>query len=193
MLHVQFKDDATHVSLHHMFIKAPQSVQDGLATYIRSESAALLPSVQAFIDKNVQRLDDSHLLDGLETRGTVYNLQRLYNKINRRYFASGLDLVITWFGEPHPKARTKCTIGSYHESVKLVKIHRLLDTQQVPQYVIEYVIYHEMVHAACPPYVDARGKNCIHTKEFKELERKFEQFDEAQKWLSTHHKNFFVL
>ena len=58
MLHVRFKDDATHVSLHHMFIKAPQSIQDALATYIRSRSAALLPSVQAFIDKNVQRLDN---------------------------------------------------------------------------------------------------------------------------------------
>ena len=82
--------------------------------------------------------------------------------------------------------------GYYHGYINLIKIHRLLDALDIPEYVLEYVIYHEMVHAAIPAYVGDNGRNCIHSKEFKALERKFERFEEANRWLDQHNKKFFI-
>lgn len=194
MLHVRWHEDKTQVSLHQMFLQAPHKVQKALANYIRSDSAVLEPLVKAYIDKNVPTLDHSHLIDPkqITTRGSSYNLKSLYNKINRRYFGGSLDLQITWFGDSNSRFSTKCTLGLYYDVVKLVKIHRLLDNPSVPSYVIEYVIYHEMVHAVCPPVVYESGRNCIHTKEFKELESVFEQYEEARDWLIKNQKNFFA-
>ncbi len=194
MLHVQYKEHKTHVSLHSMFVKAPDSVQKGLASYIRKASARLAPAIKAYIDANAQNLDHTPLVnpDKIVTTGKVYDLQALYNSINKRYFGGKLDLVITWYGEHNKKVREKCTLGQYLSAVKLVKIHRLLDSIKVPLHVIEYVIYHEMVHAVCPAYVDENGRNCIHSKEYKELEECFAEYAEANRWLETNYKNFFV-
>lgn len=194
MLHVRRKDAYTDVSLHHMFIDAPHPVQQALVHFIQDQDLPVPAVIQAYIDKNVETLDYSHLLNPkqLSAIGAVYDLQTLYNKINNRYFGGELDLKITWFGEHKAKVRTKCTLGIYYDSVKLVKIHRLLDSPKVPAFVLEYVIYHEMVHAVCPAYKDENGRNCIHTKEFKALERNFLEFEEAREWLKEHHTNFFV-
>jgi len=194
MLHVRWHEDGIKVSLHRMFLAAPLKVQKALASYIRRDHEALAPAAQAYIDKHVPTLDHSHLTnpEQMSTKGHTYNLKTLYNKLNKRYFEGKLDLLITWFGDPSSRFSTKCTLGLYYDVVKLVKIHRLLDNPSVPLYVIEYVIYHEMVHAVCPPYVTACGRNCIHTKEFKELESAFSEFEQARQWLNKHHKNFFA-
>ncbi len=194
MLHVRRNDEYTDVSLHHMFMSAPPPVQQALVSFIKDQDLPVPTAVQAYIDNNIVTLDYSKLLNPkqMSTAGSVYDLQTLYNKINNRYFGGELDLKITWFGQRGAKVRTKCTLGLYHDMVKLVKINRLLDTAKVPEYVIEYVIYHEMVHAVCPAYKDEKGRNCIHTKEFKERERNFLEFEEAREWLNVHHTNFFV-
>lgn len=192
MVHVRKDQDHTNVSLHRMFVKAPKTIQRALAHYIRREDAAISPSVEAFISKHIAELDHSHLFDEISTKGSTYNLKTLYSRVNRRYFNNEMRLRITWFGDPTVKFRTKCTFGLYYDTVKLVKIHRLLDNPHVPAYVVEYVIYHEMLHALCPAYVDENGRNCIHSREFKELERNFREFEHAQNWLKIHRMNFFA-
>ena len=194
MLHVQWKKNATHLSMHRMFLKAPYTIQRAIASYVRQRCEKVSPAVSAYIDKHVATLDHTHVVapEKLKTRGTAYDLKKLYNRINRRYFAGSLDLSITWFGSPKGKVRSKCTLGVYHGYINLVKIHRLLDNPRIPEYVLEYVIYHEMVHAAVPPYRDETGRNCIHSKEFKALERKFEKFKEANLWIDQHNEKFFI-
>src|SRR5262249_16511707 len=112
--------------------------------------------------------------------------------LNRRYFNGALDCKITWFGTTDVKSRSRCTLGLFHDPVKLIKIHRLLDSVRVPDFVIEYVIYHEMVHAVCPAYIDEKGINRVHSKEFKEIEKYFEYFEEAKEWLKKNRNNFFL-
>lgn len=192
MLHVRWKHDETLVSLHHMFVKAPHSIQQAIASYIRREDDVIAPHVMDYIDQNASLLDHSQMLQGLETVGSTYNLQLLYQKLNKTYFANSLNLAITWFGEDGIKVRSRRTLGIYYSMVDLIKIHRLLDNPRVPLYVIEYVIYHEMVHAVSPAVKDERGRTCVHTKEFKELERNFLYFEEAQNWLNKNNNKFFV-
>ena len=193
MLSVKWEPDCTKVSLHRMFLEAPRNIMEELACYLRRESKIISPTVKAYIEDNLKKLDYRHYIDHrkLYIQGNVYNLQKIYNDLNRDYFDGELDLSITWFGRANKRNRTRVTFGLYQDSLRLIKIHRRLDSPSFPDYFVSYVIYHEMVHHVCPAYVDVRGQNKIHSKEFKAMERKFRYYDLAQNWIKDHHAVLF--
>ena len=80
----------------------------------------------------------------------------------------------------------------YHEPVRLIKINKVLDSPSFPDYLISYVIYHEMLHHVCPSYIDVNGNSVIHTGDFKEKEAHFKYFDLAQQWIKKHQANLFI-
>lgn len=194
MLSVKWEPDCTKVSLHRIFLDAPRNVMDAVACYLKRKDKSIATSVRAFIEDRLQKLDYSHTIDRtkLYSCGTVYNLQKIYNKLNAEYFDGTLDLYITWFGKSNKRSRSRFTFGLYHDPLRLIKINRMLDNPTFPEYVVSYVVYHEMVHHVCPSYFDANGHHHIHTKEFKEMEEQFEHFDLAQKWIKQNVANFFI-
>jgi len=194
MLSVKWEPDCTIVSLHRMFLKAPQNVMQALACYIRRQDKMIAPSVKAFIEDNLKDMDYSHLLDHdkLSIQGHVYNLQNIYDDINREYFEKQLKLYITWFGKPNHKGRSQVTFGLYHDPLKLIKINRLLDSSFFPEYLVSFVIYHEMLHHVCPAYFDENGMHRIHSKEFKQKEQQYRYYDLAQNWIKEHQEYLFA-
>lgn len=193
MLSVKWEPECTKVSLHRMFLKAPQNIMEELACYLKREDRIISPSVKAFIEDNLKEMDYSHTLkkEKLYQQGTVYNLKKIYDDLNAEYFQNKLNLLITWFGKYGPRNRSRVTFGLYHDPLKLIKIHRLLDTPSFPNYFVAYVVYHEMLHAVCPAYVDEKGQNRVHSREFKEKEAQFRYYHLAQRWIKEHQANLF--
>ncbi len=193
MLSVRWEPDCAKVSLHRMFLQAPQNVMQSLACYISREDNKITPDIKDFIEAHLQKLDYSHLLDRrkLCARGSVHDLQKIYNQLNREYFQGRLNLHITWFGKTQPRRRIRVTFGLYHDPLKLIKINRLLDSPSFPDYLVAYVVYHEMVHGVCPAYHDERGVYRIHTNEFKELEMQYQHYSLAQNWIKEHQGHLF--
>jgi len=193
MLSVRWEPNCTKVSLHRMFLRAPKNVMEALACYLKRSNKIIPANVQSFIEENFKKLDYSYTIDPktLSTQGKVYNLRSLYKALNKEYFNDRLKLSITWFGNTNKRFRTRITFGLYHDSLKLIKIHRLLDNPAIPEYVIAYVIYHEMLHHECPSYRDVRGFQRIHSKEFKEREAQFRYYDLAQRWIKANQKHHF--
>ena len=193
MLSVKWEPDGAKVSLHRIFLDAPRNVMDALACYLKREDRIIAPTVKAFIEDRLKKLDYSHLVDRrkLYSQGNVYNLQQIYNDLNAEYFDNALDLNITWFGRPNRRCRSRVTFGLYHDPLRLIKINRMLDSPAFPDYLVAYVVYHEMVHHVCPSYVDENGYHHIHTKEFKIKEAKFKYFDLAIDWIKKNQANFF--
>lgn len=193
MVSVRWDPDCTRVSMHRMFLEAPQNVMDALACYIRRDTDGIGPTVRAYIDDNVKKLDYSHELDQnkLITQGKVYDLREIYNQINNDYFGAEIDLNITWYGNSSARAKQRITFGLYQDSLKLVKIHRLLDSNKFPDYIVSYVVYHEMLHYVCPSYYDQKGLHRIHSREFKEREEQFKNYDRVQHWIDTHREYLF--
>ena len=64
----------------------------------------------------------------------------------------------------------------------MIRIHPLLDREMVPQWFLEYVMYHEMLHAMVPDRIDNSGRRVIHHEEFYERERQFHWFRRAKTW-----------
>ena len=193
MLSVRWEPDYTRVSLHRIFLDAPQNVMDDLACYLKEGDQPVGFTVRAFIEDNLKKLDYSHTIDAgkLYVQGRVYNLKEIYNRLNDEYFDGRLKLFITWFGKHELKARSRINFGLYYDPLKLIKINRLMDKTEIPEYVLSYVIYHEMLHFVCPSYYDEKGIHRIHTKEFKAMERQYEHYKRALKWIKDHQSDLF--
>ena len=111
-------------------------------------------------------------------KGDVYDLEELFESLNARYFRPPLPKpVLTWSSR-----KTYRILGHHDATHEHVAISRSLDAPRVPRYVVEYVLFHEMLHIAHPTrHINGRRYN--HTEAFKRDERKFAYFNEAESWI----------
>jgi hypothetical protein len=194
MLSVRWDPTCTHVSLHEIFLSAPKVIISDLATYLIHQKEQISPNIRAYIDTKLKECDFSHKVDpqDLLKQGKYHNLDEIYYELNERYFDKKRRLHITWFGRPSQKKGTKITLGLFEDHLRLIKIHRIMDQHRFPKVVVAYVVYHEMVHDACPSYYDEKGVHRVHSKEFKERELLFEGYDEATTWLLENSTAMFL-
>lgn len=112
------------------------------------------------------------------SKGAVYDLDELFNIINGEYFQGSIPKpVLTWSAK-----KTYRILGHHDAAHETVAISKSLDSLSVPRYVVEYVIYHEMLHIHHPTkYIAGRRYN--HTPAFKRDEAKFAYFEESERWI----------
>ncbi len=111
-------------------------------------------------------------------QGGFYNLELLFQKLNRRYFENALPKpTLTW------SQRATSRIFGHHDGAHdTIVISRTLDAADVPDWVVEFVLYHEMLHIKHPVRV-VNGRRYIHTSAFRADERLFPNHAQAQSWL----------
>lgn len=193
---VSFRNNRKTLSLHKMFLEAPDSVIAAVAHYLRGKRREAQKQnliLRGYIEENLSRYDVSNRLDRtkLEQKGRIYHLVPLFDELNRQYFNGELELAVTWFGAWGRKSRSRIVFGQYHDNLRLIKIHRILDDPFIPEFFLKFILYHEMLHAVIPGHIDERGRFCIHGKAFKERERQFGQYAEAIAWEKKNKNHFF--
>jgi len=101
-------------------------------------------------------------------QGDAYDLAELFEEINFRFFHGLMAKpALGW-----SRQASRQTLGHYDPSHHAIILSKLLDRPEVPRIIVEYVMYHEMLHLRFP--VDHRGaRRCVHTKEFKQAEKQF--------------------
>jgi hypothetical protein len=111
-------------------------------------------------------------------QGKIYDLDKLFNEVNGRYFNSEIERpVLSW------SQRNSRRVLGHHDSIHgAIIISRSLDSLKTPSSVVEFVLYHEMLHIKHPQQV-VNGRKISHHRNFRDDERRFEHFDEATKWL----------
>jgi hypothetical protein len=173
------------VRLHHLFVDAPTPILHALARYISINDRLASRELNIFIDQR-QELIRSNVSQPappiIRTKGRFYDLKALFEELNQRYFSGQVRSVITWGRHvSRGKARRSIKVGSYCVEHDLIRIHPGLDQRWIPLFYIQWVIYHEMLHAVHPiPVVNGRRR--FHTIEFARDERRFERFAEATQW-----------
>ena len=111
-------------------------------------------------------------------RGEVYDLVESFDQLNERYFSSQIDRpLLSW----SPR-KTRRVLGHHDHVHRTIVISRTLDSSRIPRFVLEYVLYHEMLHIKHPRRV-VSGRTVYHGRGFREDEQRFERFEEALKWL----------
>ena len=110
--------------------------------------------------------------------GKVYDLRRLFTRLNHRYFNNALPRPsLGWSQRP-----TKRLLGHHDYAHQSIVISCALDEADVPPYVIEFLLYHEMLHLKHPPRA-VNGRQHYHTAAFRAEEQRFARYDEAMDWL----------
>lgn len=195
MLSVKWESQCTKVSMHRMFLEAPKDIMDAVSSHIQTENSSLCYKVREFIEERLAGVDYSFKVDEKKwtTQGKVYDLKAFYDEINADYFEGHLNLKITWYGKIERRKRSQVTFGLYQDTLKLVKIHRMMDSTFFPEYFVKFVIYHEMLHHVCRSQYDEKGRHSIHTEEFKRLEQQFKDFEKAEEWMERNYNHFFSM
>ena len=111
-------------------------------------------------------------------RGHHYHLEEIFDDLNRRFFHGLMGRPQLTWSRDHARNR----LGHYDPAHNAIVISRVFDHPQVPRYVVEYILYHEMLHLKHP--VKLRGsRRCVHSREFVEEEKLFPELAHAKKFL----------
>ncbi|HEV8384345.1 MAG TPA: SprT-like domain-containing protein [Candidatus Acidoferrales bacterium] len=112
-------------------------------------------------------------------RGAHHDLQTLFARLNRRHFRGRLHRPrLGWSARPW---RTQ--LGCCDPALDQIVLSSRLDCENVPRYVVEYVLFHEMLHVKHP----IRRASCglqAHSAEFRRQERRFPFYERARRFLT---------
>jgi hypothetical protein len=110
--------------------------------------------------------------------GRHYHLDELFEDLNRRFFHGLMGRPqLTW-----SRTHARNHLGHYDPAHNAIVISRVFDHPRVPRFVVEYILFHEMLHLKHP--VKLRGsRRCVHSKEFAAEEKLFPRLDDALRFL----------
>jgi predicted SprT family Zn-dependent metalloprotease len=100
------------------------------------------------------------------------DLKVSFDRVNKKYFDELMEMPNLVFGR-----ETKRKLGSYEYGSDTLRISSVLSDHED---LIDYVMYHELLHKKFKYYVK-NGRSFHHTREFREAEQKFENFQLMEK------------
>lgn len=111
-------------------------------------------------------------------RGHFYDLDAIFEELNMRFFHGLMARPrMSW-----SQTKTRRILGHYDPAHNAIIISRIFDHPAMPRYVLEYIVYHEMLHLKHP--VTLRGsRRCVHSPEFQADEKQFPHAAQADAFL----------
>ena len=189
---VRFEQDGPRIlaKLSDQLLDAPGEVLEALATILLAKlyreriPGRANKTYRSWLNSPVthQRMLQARRARGrkhlLPPRGRVHDLGVLFERLNERYFDGSLHKPsLGWSSQA---SRTR--LGHYDAAHDAIVISRIFDKATVPVLLVEYVLYHEMLHVQHPVQLQ-RGRRRVHTPEFLEAESRFVGILEAKRLL----------
>ena len=111
-------------------------------------------------------------------QGRTYDLEAVFEDLNTRFFHGLLARPqLAWSRNP-----SRNSLGHYDPAHNAIVVSRIFDHPRVPQYAVDYIVYHEMLHLKHP--VRLRGsRRCVHSAEFQAEEKLFPQLEAVKRFL----------
>jgi hypothetical protein len=126
-----------------------------------------------------ERLEYLGVPPGSYAAGAVHHLEQSFHRVNQTYFQGGMQ-------KPHlvwSQRLTHRKFGHYQWDTDTVLVSSSLDDPYVPKMVVDYVIYHELLHKKIG--VKRTNQNRIaHSREFRKQEEQFHQIKKARQILN---------
>ena len=114
------------------------------------------------------------------TRGRVHDLAHSFDRVNHHYFAGQMARPsLGWNAVP-----AKRKFAHYQPCRDLVLYSPFLDDPRVPEFVLDFVTYHELLHKKHGARFSAK-RRLVHTTAFRADERRFLHYAEADRLLTT--------
>lgn len=111
-------------------------------------------------------------------QGHTYDLEAIFDDLNRRFFHGLLARPrLAWSSE-----RARNRLGHYDPAHDAIVVSRLFDHPRIPRYVVEYIVYHEMLHLKHPVKLHGNRRS-VHSPEFRAEEKLFDRLHAAKDFL----------
>jgi hypothetical protein len=184
---IRLQNGSLHVRISDLLEGAPAPVTEALAfillgkLYRKPVARLYTHRYRLYLNRRDMRRQ-AHLVRQIRGRkfvsgpaGEYFNLDEIFEALNTRYF-DGL------MGRPRlgwSRQQSRSMLGHFDPAHNVIIISRIFDRETTPQLALEYVMFHEMLHLRYP--VDHSGaRRRVHTREFREAEKKFPQLKEAK-------------
>ena len=189
-LTIRRRNEEMIVRFSDLLQRAPMNVLEGAAgllmakIYRRRTPRALVAPYHEYAKSHRTRQRIQNMRSGrvrraaLDATGRHFDMNAMFNDLNLRFFANELR-------KPHLGWSTRAwrrQFGSYDPGPDQILLNKRMDRPEVPRYVVEYVLYHEMLHVKHP----TRKAGCTllsHSPEFRAEEKLFPEFAKARKAL----------
>ena len=180
---IALEGNRARVRISDILAEAPPIVLEALAEILLAQLFSRRPSEEArecymayVYDPHVRsRVDETRRSRGrvrlLPARGRCYDLGEIFARLNRRFFDDELSPCrIGW--SPRP---SRSVLGRYDPSHHIIAISKSLDSESIPLEIVEYLIFHEMLHIRIP--LERHGsRRVIHPRAFREAEKAFPDY-----------------
>lgn len=187
---IHLRNEIARVHVSDVLAQAPPLVLEALAEILlaplfrRKASHEARECYLAYVFKPAvrRRIDAARRRRGfkrlLPPRGKRFDLEKIFTDLNRRLFEGRLfRLKLGW-----TPRRSRTVLGHYDSAHRTISVSRWLDSPGLPKYLVEYVVFHEMLHARFP--VSRKGhRRVVHSAQFRAAEKKFPKYDEVRRRL----------
>ena len=178
------------LTVHEGFVSAPNAILDDLlrVAHTPRRADAAIRRLRAYaagagfrrveVDLWVPLAHDgspSH-----QAQGVHHDLNASFNRVNQQNFDGKL-------ARPHlrwSRARTRSKLGHYHPLEDTVVVSKTLDDPRVPAYVLDFIVYHELLHKSLG-IETVNGRRRAHTPAFRRAERAHPRYQEVRRFIAT--------
>lgn len=190
VLTIRRREEMVQVRFSDLLRRAPRAVLEGAAAlllsrlYRRKASTELIRPYLEYARSHRTRSRINHMRRRRVRAGAAgpvgrhFDLEKMFAALNARYFEGKLQ-------RPHigwSRRSWRRQFGCYDPGPNQILLNRRMDRPGVPQFAVEYVLFHEMLHLKHP----TRRSGCSlvsHSPEFREEEKQFAEFEKARRIL----------
>ncbi len=175
----QIKGNQINLTIHEPMIRAPIEIKRDLLLAALDGNKTSLKKVKKYCASVSYNRMENLIRGSTNTASTSpsgknVDLDIVFERVNREYFHGSLEKPqLTW-----SQKRSYRRLGTYAAQTDTVTISRTFDNGNCPDYAVDFIMYHELLHKKMGVKRANSGKH-NHTKKFKEIEKQFKFYAQA--------------
>lgn len=180
MVSLRASGSGVSLRLHRIFLNAPDDILREVASFIKKRGKT--PLLNRFLRSMGPEIGSTGRRKAAPRPvGKAHDLGVMFRKLNEEYFGCLITASVTWSKKAPARRVRRRTLGSFGYTTNSIRINPVLDNGRVPVFFVEFIVYHEMLHAFLG-VTESNGRRAIHTKAFREQERLFRDYGWAIEW-----------
>lgn len=190
---IRLRDDTIKIRLSDLLSDAPQPIVEAFGVKLvykisgRTTPRSVSERCRHFVNSPETLKRERHLRRQRGRKrvrpeaGDVFHLGGLFEDLNRRFFENSLKVdQLGW-----SLTKSKRRLGHYDPAHHAIVVNQRLDNPLVPEYVVSFILYHEMLHAHFA-LRDTPQNRRIHDVRFRNAEQRHPDRRRALRFIRDH-------